>query len=142
MPLDRFSNFNNYYDASGTYVVRTKSEDFIKLINEEDEDRPNSGLLIVRRLDTLKPAWTPVCAYNFDMPHTACHNLGFSRTDGFRRARIEDINNGEWEIRDGWQKTWDYGKYPYTEITSNYKDYQYGEPNWVNHEPFRRFYKL
>ena len=134
-PLDKLSNFDNYYDESSTYVVRTKSEDFIKLIDGK-ENRPNSGILVVRRLDkSWDPEWTPVCAYNFNQASAACQNLGFSTDVGFSSAKTEDINDGNWEIRDGWRKMWDSGKFPYSEINTNH---EYSQPKLINHEPFRK----
>ena len=106
-PLDALSNFDNYIADDGTYTVRTKYEDFIKLVDGEIRPSnslpPSEGILIIRRLDkTWDPEWTPVCSYNFNDENQACKDVGFQNgAIGFHSTNVESVNNGEWEVRDG-----------------------------------------
>ena len=124
-PLDNLSNFDNYMTDDGTYTVRTKYEDFVMLVDGKirpsNSPPPREGILIVRRLDKtwndMDPEWTPVCAYNFNDEDQACKDLGFHNgAVGFHSTNVEAVNNGEWEVRDGWGRQFKDGKYPYSEI--------------------------
>ena len=133
-PLDALSNFDNYIADDGTYTVRTKYEDFIKLVDGEIRPSnslpPSEGILIIRRLDkTWDPEWTPVCYYNFNDQNQACKDLGFQNgAIGFHSTNVESVNNGEWEVRDGWRHQFDYGKYPYSEIKAEVNEFYSNTP--------------
>ena len=138
-PLDALSNFDNFMADDGTYTVRTKYEDFIKLVDGEirpsDSLPPNEGILLVRRLDqTWDPEWTPVCYYNFNDENQACLDLGFPNgAIGFHDTNVEAVNGGEWEVRDGWRRNFEYGKYPYSEINNV-------ENNFYSEKPRRKIF--
>ena len=133
-PLDALSNFDNYIADDGTYTVRTKYEDFIKLVDGEIRPSnslpPSEGILIIRRLDkTWDPEWTPICYYNFNDQNQACKDLGFQNgAIGFHSTNAESVNNGEWEVRDGWRRQFDYGKYPYSEIKAEVNEFYSDKP--------------
>ena len=62
--------------------------------------------------------WTPICAFNFKAQQQACEDLGFSGFIGFNETHSDSINDGKWEISDGWRGDYAYGKYPNTELGS------------------------
>ena len=118
--FDKFSTFENYLSDDGQYTVRTRSEDFVKLVDGKSVDSrsPSEGILIIRRLDkTWDPEWGPVCFFNFNDERQACIDLGFPNGAlGFYPTNVEAVNGGEWEISEGWRHLWQYGKYPDSEI--------------------------
>ena len=62
--------------------------------------------------------WTPICAFNFKAQQQACEDLGFSGFFGYNETHYDSINDGKWQISDGWRGDFAYGKYPYTELGS------------------------
>lgn len=132
------SSYQNYYEdfmGERTYIVRTKSNEFVKLVNGVD-NHPSSGILLVRRLDvSYDPEWTTVCYYSFDSPSRACEDLGFKSVESYLASNANEINGGEWAVRDGFSKTYHGARYTESEVSCSYTN-SWEKPEFIDHRPY------
>ena len=62
--------------------------------------------------------------------------MGFKSVESYLAVNANEINGGEWAVRDGWGKTYHGASYKESEVSCSYAD-SWSKPEFMDHEPVR-----